>query len=449
MLSRLAHEDVVPEPQRAASRDSRVSRRSTQGPATSDAALREAVEQALKPRARLLRLMPALERRYQDSTWEARSRGTRMWLAVIAVLDLIWIGLDVMIMPDQIVSSIVIRGVLIPVIFLGAAALLDRQRPAWGLGLAVLVTTIAFILANGYLAMLAGGVHAERLNTGALFVSFATMIVLPISFGFAIVQSVLSILIVDGLLVAGGHTLTNSMQLFVFFPVTILSALAAKRRFERMHRRIFLMRLHDELRVKDLAAANDQLTKLSHTDPLTGVFNRRYFDATLASAWRDAAAGSQWIGVMMVDVDHFKVLNDSAGHAEGDRCLQHIAAAIRNHMRVDLDLVARYGGEEFVVILPQATLETALLVAERVRAAVEDLRLPNAGLATGSVVTVSVGLAAVEADARTMSPERLLQAADIALYAAKATGRNYVCGNTGNDAVLISIADAPSLAGSV
>jgi diguanylate cyclase (GGDEF)-like protein len=148
--------------------------------------------------------------------------------------------------------------------------------------------------------------------------------------------------------------------------------------------------------------------------------------------------------VMMVDVDHFKALNDTAGHAEGDQCLQQIAATLRAQVRADLDLVARYGGEEFVVILPSANMETALLVAERVRAAVEGLRLPNPGLSDGRVVTVSIGLAAVAAADGTASPQALLQAADVALYAAKATGRNYVCGHS-DDATLMSVADAPAL----
>jgi diguanylate cyclase (GGDEF)-like protein len=130
---------------------------------------------------------------------------------------------------------------------------------------------------------------------------------------------------------------------------------------------------------------------------------------------------------MMVDVDHFKILNDVAGHAEGDRCLQAIASAVKANIRPGTDLVARYGGEEFVVILAGADRHAALAIAERTRAAIERLGLENPGLTGQRRLTVSVGVACVRPACSGLSQSQLVQAADEALYVAKQTGRNRVC----------------------
>ncbi len=185
------------------------------------------------------------------------------------------------------------------------------------------------------------------------------------------------------------------------------------------------------MRVDDLARANLRLTTLSNTDGLTGVFNRRHFDRMFAAEWRNAVDRAEDIAVVMVDVDHFKMFNDAAGHAEGDRCLQRVAVAIEEQVRGGADLVARYGGEEFIVLLPGASLADSLAAGERVRAAVERLDLVNPGHPAGRLVTVSVGAAAVQASVDLVAAN-LLRAADTALYAAKATGRNHVCGAAGD-----------------
>lgn len=417
-------------------------------PRSDDAALRQGVERALRPGMSLLRLSPELEARYAAETWRGRSLGIRKWLLAVATIDLMWIGIDAAVIPDHIFASLVTRGLLITGICITFARLLRSRRAPWVLGLAVAVPTLALVLITGYLAGLAGGVHAERYNTAALFASFAATIVNAIDFRYTVAVAVASLaLFLVFVLTQAGGPMVESIELIASYPIAYLASLEARRLYERTHRRNFLLALRDELRVKELAAANDGLTRLSQTDPLTGVYNRRHFDASYVLAWEKAAGGAARLAVMMIDVDHFKALNDTAGHAEGDRCLQRIATAIQTHVRVEVDLVARYGGEEFVVILPDADLETALVIGEQVRAAVEGLRLPNPGLGGETVVTVSVGLAAVPAGDAACSPEALLQAADVALYAAKATGRNYVCGSREGGAALVSVADAPALAG--
>jgi diguanylate cyclase (GGDEF)-like protein len=394
--------------------------------ALSDAELRQAVDTALQLGAPL---PAALDERFETRRWRGRSRGTRTWLLAVAIINLLCLGVDALVLPEFFREAVLSRGV-VSGMYLGAAWLLNTRRVPWIQGATVCFLAVALVLIAGYLGILAGGVHTERYFTAVLFASFAAAIVPNIPFRYSVLQSILSLLTIVGFVLgqAGGSigdNFFNNIELVTFYPVCILVALDVRRWMERMQRRNFLLALRDELRVQELAATNAKLTVLSQTDPLTGVFNRRFFDQAIAAAWHDAADTGEWIGVAMVDVDHFKTLNDVAGHAEGDRCLRAIASAVRGHVRKDIDLVARYGGEEFVAVLPGADLAEAAVIAERVRKSVEALGLKNPGR-PGEVLTVSVGLVSVQPGTGSLSPEMLLGAADAALYMAKASGRNRV-----------------------
>ena len=179
-----------------------------------------------------------------------------------------------------------------------------------------------------------------------------------------------------------------------------------------------------------LAAANAELAMVASSDALTGLANRRRFDAALAEEVARARREGAPLSLLMLDVDRFKLYNDAYGHPEGDACLRAVAEALTTVVRRPSDLVARYGGEEIAVLLPATDAEGALRVAERCRAAVAELRRPHQGNAgCGGVVTVSIGCAA-------LAPERadgaaLLAAADARLYEAKRTGRNRAVGRDG------------------
>jgi two-component system cell cycle response regulator len=155
-------------------------------------------------------------------------------------------------------------------------------------------------------------------------------------------------------------------------------------------------------------------------DPLTGLYNQRYLMRHLHSLLESAQPGP--IAVLMIDVDHFKLVNDDHGHGVGDRALQAVAGALRDNTRI-LDSVARYGGEEFAVVMPGTDHENAALAGERLRAAVEALKFePQTGRRCH--LTVSIGTASTEAGPCTA--ESLLLKADRALYDAKRSGRNRV-----------------------
>jgi diguanylate cyclase (GGDEF)-like protein len=211
-------------------------------------------------------------------------------------------------------------------------------------------------------------------------------------------------------------------DLVAFTTVVVLASLMITFRSEVAKRESFLLHVRERLSSEELQRVNRRLLMLSQTDALTSVFNRRFFDGAAHQARAEALRDGTWLSLMMIDVDYFKLLNDSLGHAEGDACLQLIARAIRDHVRAE-DLVSRYGGEEFVVILPAATPFEATFVAERVRTAVEGLHYANP--ARRESVTVSIGVVAVAAEAKATIVE-LVKSADDALYAAKSAGRNRV-----------------------
>lgn len=176
---------------------------------------------------------------------------------------------------------------------------------------------------------------------------------------------------------------------------------------------------------RQLAAANVELQKLAALDGLTGIANRRRFDEALQLEWLRSARDRQPVALMMCDVDHFKIYNDSHGHPAGDLCLKKVAAVLTEHLKRPADLVARYGGEEFAIILPETDLTGALTVAESCRRHLEQLAIPNPQAPHYGRVTLSAGVACV-VPSPLGSAEGLLELADQALYAAKRAGRNRV-----------------------
>jgi diguanylate cyclase (GGDEF)-like protein len=158
-------------------------------------------------------------------------------------------------------------------------------------------------------------------------------------------------------------------------------------------------------------------------DTLTGLYNRRYFDERLTLETQKAFRGGTFLALIMVDIDHFKKVNDTFGHTEGDKVLREISYLLRTSVRKK-DVVARYGGEEFVLILPDAGTDESLAIAERIRRTVE--KTPFEVGAVQLKLTISLGISRFPDD-RPGSKEELVRMADLALYDAKRGGRNQVC----------------------
>lgn len=180
-----------------------------------------------------------------------------------------------------------------------------------------------------------------------------------------------------------------------------------------------------EEKTRELEIANRKLTELSIKDPMTGLFNRRYFDETLKHEWHRSARGGKPIGFILLDVDNFKAFNDIYGHQAGDECLKKVASALMKHARRAGDVAARYGGEEFCMICPYTDTIHAKTLAESIRSSIEDMELLHKGSSFG-VVTVSIGYIALQPNEKSTSYQELLHMADIALYKAKSSGRNCI-----------------------
>ena len=176
--------------------------------------------------------------------------------------------------------------------------------------------------------------------------------------------------------------------------------------------------------VDELTLANRKLERLSMSDGLTGIANRRRFDQQLAADWEQLGRERRPLALLIVDADAFKPLNDALGHLRGDECLRALAL-LCGRFSGEAGLVARFGGEELVLLMPDHELADACALAESLRLAVLDARMPHPTSPVAPYVTVSVGVSACVPDA-SLPAEALVAAADRALYAAKQGGRNSV-----------------------
>jgi two-component system, LuxR family, sensor histidine kinase TtrS len=227
----------------------------------------------------------------------------------------------------------------------------------------------------------------------------------------------------------GSVTLIDIIRRYWYWVVGLLAAILAL-----VGTALYILRLNRGLNAsqtqlqemtEQLGQANTVLKRLSTLDGLTGVANRRQFDETLVNEWARGARTSMSLALIMIDIDHFKAHNDRHGHQAGDECLRKVAEVLRTNVGRSGDLVARYGGEEFAVILPGTLASGGIAVAERIRRAIEAIKLPHVNNVVGHDVTVSLGVAALIPDTRT-SLEELVTQADQALYQAKSVGRNHV-----------------------
>jgi diguanylate cyclase (GGDEF)-like protein len=174
-----------------------------------------------------------------------------------------------------------------------------------------------------------------------------------------------------------------------------------------------MKRLQDELRMR-----NDQLDALSRVDALTGIFNRRHLDEQLVEAGKTAARGQQSLAIFMLDIDHFKQVNDSHGHPAGDQVLQEFARRLKSTLRAG-NVVGRWGGEEFLVIAPRTTQEEAVMLGERIRLSIADKPVDLGSVRLSITVSIGCGVG--------LKPSaELVAQADAALYRSKAEGRNRV-----------------------
>ncbi len=374
------------------------------------------------------RLPQPLEDAFNAAMAPMRLRTMRSYMVILCILS---VG---MLWADRLdgagawqIGAILRLAVGLPLGAVGAV-LVGRLRHPAAQATAHAAIIIAFVTGRAAFAHYVTAHFADRyLMVGGLMV-FSSNAVVPLRLRHAVPFTLVAMLSYLGatLLPFGPHDPGN-LDVMVFMVLMMLVSLRVRWRIERSQMQAVLLHMLEEQHVAELSRANARLHALSNTDPLTGVANRRAFDEALQAAWREAAASRQPLGLVMLDVDHFKRFNDTAGHAEGDNCLRLIARALRDHVRQGVDVVARYGGEEFAALLPGTAPAEAAEIAERVRQAVEVMCLPHPGHPGRlAVVTVSIGVAAATPGGEMTDAARLITAADGALYAAKRAGRNRI-----------------------
>lgn len=385
------------------------------------------IEETLARKGYRLAFSPNLEAAFRDQRRPLHTRSIQHFLMVAGAFDLVGALCDLQARIPTLRLALGFRlGIYLPLLIL-CGFLLGRTVCPWLRGLIAVMPMIAGTVLVGTLARVTGGAMLSKMLLLPGLTIFAQTLIAPVPFRYALRGLLVSLAVFASFCVLSGHgSLAWQVDpaILIFISGISLAALYERGRREAADRKDFLLGELNALRLANIVAMNAHLERLSSMDGLTGVFNRRYLDAALARLWMVAADHERWIGVLMVDIDHFKALNDTLGHQYGDMCLEQVAGIIQAGVRAGVDTVARYGGEEFIAILPEADEADVLRIGERIRSGIEEAQL---AAPEGTVVTISAGAAAVHGGrSSALSLEEFIAAADQALYEAKRSGRNRI-----------------------
>ncbi|MCT7664064.1 sensor domain-containing diguanylate cyclase [Shinella kummerowiae] len=385
------------------------------------------VDRLLAGRTRDIRLNPELSSIFRLRSWPQTSKIIRAWMIWVVVLDVLTLAVNAILLPSEVVAAMLKPALILPPAALATAAVFLKPRTRWIEGTAIHLGVFLILLSVALVGVAAAGEYYERHLTIMLFVAASAIIIFPVplEWTISIVLAAIGLFLVlqlqnphvsQGSALAGTH----------FFASGVGATVVARRTANILSHKTFLLELRDRARLADLTDANGRLELLARTDALTGIANRRWMMEALHRVGINELEQAEAVAILMCDIDHFKQLNDSLGHAEGDRCLVKVAGIIQSSLRDERDQVARYGGEEFLVLLRGADEQEAAKIAEQIRSRVEAASLPNPRSSVAPYVTVSIGVSILEKGDNIVSSETLQQWADAALYEAKTSGRNRV-----------------------
>jgi diguanylate cyclase (GGDEF)-like protein len=392
---------------------------------TMDAELASSIERTLQTGFAALTFPPGLEQRYEAGTSVQRVKDLKGAGIAIAFLMNLFLLSDRAMVPDMLHHAVTWRLGLYTPIMVGSIFFIGRfksvlWREVFVAQAGVLACVIQLLLCVG-----SQSPHALAYLVGITMVIFFSNVYSRIRFWVALpVNAVYMGMfalgvglfpVVDWALLVPIALMLASTSAFTLYYLYCL---------EHEERHNYLLGQRQKALADALSHANAELERISRTDALTQVANRRHFDEHMALVWRRAQQGQQVVTVIMLDIDHFKPFNDLYGHPAGDACLQEISKVLRQGLRRPGDLVARYGGEEFIAVLHKATPEQVQMAAERVRAAVAALNIKHEGSPLHGRVTISVGWASACPAAESAGVSGLIARADEALYQAKNRGRN-------------------------
>jgi diguanylate cyclase (GGDEF)-like protein len=412
-------------------RNTQASPMSTSHPVPIDAVNRQ-IRRLSSLRFHWLTFSKELEDRFEAET--AEQRCARLWLEgllAIVLFDLFLIA-DYYSDPGSFRRAFVVRMLIItPLSVLVNVSMLRRPGTVFR-ELSIAFAACLAGLTQLYLESNRSAAASAYVQLAVLAVVLFANIVMRLRFPYALATTVV-MLAADAVFMRLDRMLTREEKILGLGLALATTAITLVANYSacREERLNYLLKLRSALLVADLNRLNAQLLRRSESDALTGLANRHSFDAQFADLWRKAVVGGTVLSVIVVDVDRFKQLNDRYGHLYGDEVLKRIGSLLQQALRAKDDYAARFGGEEFVILLPATHQSAAIQVAERLRKMVELAGFPAFDSAQNPYdpsirATVSCGVATAYPTAEGTA-ERLLEAADRAMYQAKAEGRNCVC----------------------
>lgn len=386
------------------------------------------IERLSRKGFRRLKLPEPLESGFEQSTFVQRA--ARLWIEGLIAIGLFNI---------YVIADYFIRGgvswlpLQIRLCIVTPIALLVNLSMRWSPHKAFRETSIAFVscvigITHLYLESNTNATSSAYAQVGVIVTVIFVNVVMRLEFAYALSAS--AILLASDLIFLHHDRFLDAPEKLLGITLAICAismTVVANYSVGREERLGFLMRLRSEIQTRELSFLNIELQKISYIDSLTGLANRHAYELQFAKLWREAVDSGNCLSAIVIDIDHFKITNDTCGHLYGDRVLARVASLLLQSLRCKDDFAARFGGEEFVVLLPGAKQEGAMIVAERIRKLVEvagSPALPEAGTHL-RLSTVSCGIASCWPSDLT-SQEDLLESADKALYQAKAEGRNRV-----------------------
>lgn len=372
-----------------------------------------------------LRFPEPWEARFQKDCAPAR-RKLITWCAVIGIIAY-WLvaANDVFAVPDMAKELANVRTGLTSLMItclVTVVAIPERHKRNWHYELATSFNTVVLSFAIVWIAMTSTHLTATAHTAAVTTVVMYTAIAARQRFWWALSTAVIAV----GSYVAFARGFSPTQALLLESNVNLallatLCTLGANYTLEYLERRLWILGQLSDAHRQALGITRQTLDELSKKDSLTGLYNRRQFDAEMMRAWQTP----QPVSLVLLDVDHFKAYNDTYGHLAGDTCLQDVAKVLSAVARSTGGVAARIGGEEFAVLLSGQTADAARRTAEQICEKVRDAKIEHKTSATAPHVTVSAGVAST-ISGEGSTPDALYKCADQGLYAAKASGRNQV-----------------------
>ena len=363
---------------------------------------------------------------YDERREASRRRDARltMWAAVLIYIG--FAAMDFVLIADVAAATATVRLAF----GLGAFAIVEFLFRR-GDDAHLIDTVCAFIVILCYLGWLVAAMPSRNGDALSLYLIFGTIfmmvanLIFNFRFGLSAVCSIAIVVVgIFATMAAPAEDPAYRIVFSTFYFGTFVATLYVNFKLNRERYNVFLHAVQAEIRREKIAERGEALLRLSNTDALTGLRNRRAIDGALRGHWDDWRSDRTDFTAILIDIDFFKTFNDHYGHQEGDRCLSLVAEALSATVSARGGVVGRYGGEEFIVIETLGAEGSVATLADDLRRVVECLQLPHEHRPDGErVITVSVG-AASAAQLGSDRLERLISEADRALYRAKANGRN-------------------------